>query len=57
MDHFSIPTTIYPSNYNEIPQKNTWQNTLYPDFSKISDWEYLIKEIVGTWVYQITGKA
>ncbi|MBU3743872.1 MAG: YdcF family protein [Sediminibacterium sp.] len=57
MDHFSIPTIAYPCNYIEIPQKNTWQNTLYPDFSKIADWEYLIKEIVGTWVYQITGKA
>ena len=57
MDHFSIPTTLYPCCYTEIPQKNTWQNTLYPDFSKIQEWEYLIKEIVGTWVYQITGKA
>lgn len=57
MDHFSIPTTVYPCSYAEIPQKNTWENTLYPDFSKIKEWEYLIKELVGTWVYQLTGKA
>lgn len=57
MNHFSIPTTTFPCDFTVIPQKNNWQNTIYPDFSKFQDWEYLIKEIIGTWVYQITGKA
>lgn len=57
MHHFSIPITAYPCDFTVIPQHNNWQNIIYPDFSKMQDWEYLIKEIVGTWVYQITGKA
>jgi hypothetical protein len=32
-------------------------NTVYPDVSLMKDWEYLIKEIMGTLAYRITGKA
>jgi hypothetical protein len=32
-------------------------NTIYPDVFFIKDWEYLIKEIVGSLAYQIMGKA
>lgn len=53
----TIPCIPYPCDYRVYPQANHFMNTIYPDVSYIKEWEYLIKEIVGTWVYQITGKA
>lgn len=53
----AIPCIPYPCDFRVFPQTSYFLNTLYPNISLFKEWEYLIKEIVGTWVYQITGKA
>jgi uncharacterized SAM-binding protein YcdF (DUF218 family) len=47
----------YPCDFKQYPTVNHFMNTIYPDVSYLKDWEYLIKEIVGSLVYQIMGKA
>lgn len=47
----------FPCDYREIPMRETVINTVVPDGSLLSDWSFLIKEIVGLYVYKLTGKA
>jgi uncharacterized SAM-binding protein YcdF (DUF218 family) len=47
----------YPCDYNVYNERLSLSNTIAPDPSLLEDWKYLFKEIVGTIVYQLTGKA
>lgn len=47
----------FPCDYREIPLRETFGNTVIPDGSLLTDWSFLIKEIVGLYVYKLTGKA
>jgi len=49
--------TMYPSNYEVIENKFVLEDYLIPDVSLLKDWKDFIKEIIGTKVYQLTGKA
>jgi uncharacterized SAM-binding protein YcdF (DUF218 family) len=53
----NISCIPYPCDYKVYPETNHFMNTVYPDVSLMKDWEYLIKEILGTLAYRITGKA
>jgi uncharacterized SAM-binding protein YcdF (DUF218 family) len=53
----SISCIPYPCDYKVYPATKHFMNTVYPDVSLMKDWEYLIKEIMGTLAYRITGKA
>lgn len=48
---------MYPCNYEVIDTKFVIEDYLIPNISLLKDWKDFIKEIVGTIVYQITGKA
>lgn len=48
---------IFPCDYKSIPIRETFENTILPEISLLNDWSYLIKEIVGLYVYRLTGKA
>jgi len=52
-----IPFLAYPCDYRVYPQSNDFNNTLLPHIDYLKDWEYLIKEWVGTIAYVLTGKA
>lgn len=47
----------YPCDYDIINERLDLSNTIAPDPSLLVNWKYLIKEIVGTWAYQLSGKA
>ncbi|HEY1019067.1 MAG TPA: YdcF family protein [Sediminibacterium sp.] len=50
-------TIPFPCDYKSIPIRETFENTLVPEISLLNDWSFLIKEIVGLYVYRFTGKA
>lgn len=50
-------TIPFPCDYKSIPVRETFENTILPEISLLNDWSYLIKEIVGLYVYRLTGKA
>lgn len=52
-----IPFLAYPCDYRVYPQTNDFTNTLLPNINYLKDWEYLIREWVGTLAYGISGKA
>lgn len=49
--------TMYPCNYDVVENKYVLEDYLIPDISLLKKWKDFIKEIVGTKVYQLTGKA
>lgn len=49
--------TMYPCNYEVIENKFLLEDYLIPDVSLLKNWKDFIKEIIGTKVYQLTGKA
>jgi uncharacterized SAM-binding protein YcdF (DUF218 family) len=53
----NISCIPYPCDYKVYPATHYFLNTVYPDVSLMKEWEYLIKEILGTLAYRITGKA
>ncbi len=47
----------YPCNYFEVDDNRNLLNDLFPDITLLENWKYTIKEIVGTFIYQMMGKA
>lgn len=47
----------FPCDYKVFPTKFNLEDTIIPDIRLLHNWKYLIKEIIGLFVYQITGKA
>lgn len=46
-----------PCDYKVIPKKLSLDNTIIPDVTLLNEWSYFIKEVVGLYVYRLTGKA
>lgn len=47
----------YPAAYKQIDSKRDLQDYLAPSFHLLTEWRFFLKEVVGLWVYRITGKA
>lgn len=47
----------FPCDYKVVPLKFEIDDTLIPKIGLLTDWSYFIKEIVGLYVYKLTGKA
>jgi uncharacterized SAM-binding protein YcdF (DUF218 family) len=47
----------YPCNYFEFDEEKAFYEWWIPDISLLENWKYTIKEIVGTFIYQMAGKA
>lgn len=47
----------YPCDYFVYNERWDLSNTLAPDPSLLVSWKHLLKEMVGTLIYQLTGKA
>jgi len=47
----------YPADFHVIHSRLSWTDFIVPDPSLLHDWNYFIKEMVGTAVYSLTGKA
>jgi uncharacterized SAM-binding protein YcdF (DUF218 family) len=46
-----------PCDYKVTPQKFSFENVIVPNVSLLNHWGEFIKEVVGLWVYRLTGKA
>lgn len=47
----------YPADFKVVDDYFSIDDTLIPDAKLLKDWSHLIKEVIGLWVYQLTGKA
>lgn len=47
----------YPVDFKVIDDYFAVDDRIIPDAKLLKDWSHLIKEIIGLWVYQLTGKA
>jgi uncharacterized SAM-binding protein YcdF (DUF218 family) len=47
----------YPCDYKVIDTKFSLEDIIVPDIKLLNDWQYFLHEIIGTIVYQLTGKA
>ncbi|MEO8172196.1 MAG: YdcF family protein [Sediminibacterium sp.] len=47
----------YPCDYNVTPQKFAMEDVIIPNISLLNKWGELLKEMVGLFVYRLTGKA
>lgn len=47
----------YPCDYKVIDSKFSLEDIIIPDIKLLNDWQYFLHEIVGTIIYQFTGKA
>lgn len=52
-----IPFDTYPTDFKVVDEYFSIDDTLIPDAKLLKEWSQLIKEIIGLWVYQLTGKA
>lgn len=52
-----IAVQPHVADYILIRYQPDWETILVPDLSLLSQWQYLLKEIVGLQVYRWTGKA
>lgn len=47
----------YAADFKVVDEHFSINDILIPDVKLLKDWSQLLKEIVGLWVYQLTGKA
>jgi hypothetical protein len=47
----------HPANFDEVDYNITLDNYFVPKIGVLADWQYFLKEVVGYYVYKITGKA
>ena len=47
----------YAADFKVVNEYFSIYDTLIPDAKLLKDWTHLIKEVIGLWVYQLTGKA
>ncbi len=47
----------FPCDYKAMPEKFSVEGYIIPEGKNLTNWGYLIKEIVGLAVYRLTGKA
>ena len=47
----------YPCDYKVVPLRFAVEDAVLPNISLLNEWSYLIKEVVGLYVYKLTGKA
>ncbi len=47
----------FPCDYKVVPLKFSIEDMMLPDINLLSEWSFFIKEVVGLYVYKLTGKA
>lgn len=52
-----IEVVAYPCNYNDIDNPQSLLESIKPSYHAFEGWDNYIKEVIGLWVYKITGKA
>lgn len=48
---------IYAADFKVVDERFAIDDTMIPDVKLLKDWSHLLKEMIGLWVYQLTGKA
>jgi uncharacterized SAM-binding protein YcdF (DUF218 family) len=52
-----VDVVPYPAAFKEVDSKKTFVDHIVPSVETLGKWSVLLKEIVGLWVYRLTGKA
>lgn len=52
-----LPIIPFPCDYKVIEKDFDWDDFLIPKIFVLYNWPYFIKEVVGLYVYKLTGKA
>ncbi|MBP9214360.1 MAG: YdcF family protein [Chitinophagaceae bacterium] len=47
----------HPAGFDAVEGRISWDNYCIPKIQVLAEWPYVLKEMVGYWVYKITGKA
>ena len=47
----------FPCDYKVNPEKFSLEDCIIPNISLLNEWSNFIKEVVGLYVYKLTGKA
>lgn len=47
----------HPANFDEVDYNITLDNYFVPKIGVLADWQYFLKEVIGYYVYKLTGKA
>ncbi len=47
----------YPCDYKVVPEKLDPYNTIIPNVTLLNEWPQFLKEVIGLYVYKLTGKA
>lgn len=47
----------HPACFDAVDSKMSWDSYCVPKIQVLGEWSYILKEIVGYYVYKITGKA
>ncbi|RXK62081.1 YdcF family protein [Lacibacter luteus] len=52
-----IATVAYPCNFNAIDNPQEFLSSIMPSHNAFTGWDIYLKEVVGLFVYKMTGKA
>lgn len=47
----------HPANFDAVESKMSWDAYVIPKIQVLAEWPYVLKEVVGYYVYKLTGKA
>lgn len=47
----------HPAAFEAVNSTISWDNYLIPKAGVLGEWQFFLKEIVGYWIYKMTGKA
>jgi len=53
----NIDVVPFPSDFKSTLKATELKDIIYPNIEVLNNWRYLVKEIIGTLGYRITGKA
>jgi uncharacterized SAM-binding protein YcdF (DUF218 family) len=52
-----INVVPHPANFNVVNSNIGFTDYFMPNIGTMAQWKFFLKEVVGTWVYKLTGKA
>lgn len=52
-----LDVIFYPAAYKQVNYNKSWSDFIIPDTGILPQWNYLLKEIAGSLIYRLTGKA
>jgi len=47
----------HPAGFGVVNSNISFPDYIVPNIGVMAQWRYFLKEVIGTWIYQLTGKA